>query len=102
MSPVKHHVLAAQEALREVKEYLRQDQHQLRLYTHELHDIYPPPNQFNRNDPKQRTAHLMYRSNVEYQKERIVATEDNITRWIYIKNKIHHRIANLLTFKALV
>ena len=92
MSPVKHHVLSAQAALREVKEYIREEQDRLRQYMQELNGVYPPPKEY---DPKQKTAHFMYWTYIDVLKDHIVTTEDSITRLIFIKKKILHRIGYL-------
>ena len=91
MSPIRHHIKAAQRRLREVEENLQQDQHQLKQYLQELHSIYPPKYEFDRKNKKEKFAYYSYWERIEYLKENIDRTEDNITRWIYIRNKLRNR-----------
>ena len=95
MSPIRHHIKAAQRRLREVEENLQQDQHQLKQYLQELHSIYPPKYVYDRKNKKEKFAYYSYWEHIEDLKDNIDRTEDNITRWIYIKNKLLNRSLQL-------
>ena len=95
MNPIRLHMKAAQRRLREVEENLRQDQHQLKQYLQELHSIYPPKHQYDRKNKKEKFAYYSYWERIEDLKDNIDRTEDNITRWIYIKNKLLNRSLQL-------